>query len=97
MYRGQVPQVRYLYSGRRIHFTISFRIPLVHWPKGPGSVYRYVGTVHTGVRHLFPRYAHEQGTEMMSGDLVILAFAAGVFSLMILGLILMTEYEEPPR
>jgi hypothetical protein len=34
---------------------------------------------------------------MMSGDLVILAFAAGVFSLLILGLILMTEYEEPPR
>jgi hypothetical protein len=34
---------------------------------------------------------------MMSGDLVILAFAAGVFSLLILGLILMTEYEDPPR
>ena len=34
---------------------------------------------------------------MMSGDLVILAFAAGVFSLLILGLILMTEYEDPKR
>lgn len=34
---------------------------------------------------------------MMSGDLVILAFAAGVFSLMIVGLIIMTEYEEPLR
>jgi hypothetical protein len=86
-----------LYSGCRIHFTVSFRLPLVHWPEGPRAVHRYVGTVHTGVRYLLPRYADEQGTEMMSGDLVILAFAAGVFSLLILGLILMTEYEEPPR
>ncbi len=34
---------------------------------------------------------------MMSGDLVILGFAAVVFSLLILGLILMTEYEDPKR
>ena len=34
---------------------------------------------------------------MMSGDLVILAFAAGVFCLLIVGLILWSEYEEPLR
>ena len=33
---------------------------------------------------------------MNSGDLILLPFAVGVFALMILGLILMMEYEDKP-
>lgn len=78
----------------RWDFVCAIRIPMVLRRARTRNVYRYVGAINSMFRYLLSINANRE-KEMSPEDLVILAFGACVFGLMLVGLLLMSVYEKP--